>query len=44
MQTAPTWGCGYVAPNPVMQYTGKSFSKSLAKLFGFITMEEKEIQ
>jgi formate hydrogenlyase subunit 3/multisubunit Na+/H+ antiporter MnhD subunit len=36
-----TWGCGYVAPNARMQYTGKSFSKSLAKLFSFITVEEK---
>jgi hydrogenase-4 component B len=37
-----TWGCGYIAPRPSMQYTGKSFSKSLAKLFGFITMENKK--
>lgn len=37
-----TWGCGYVAPKPSMQYTGKSFSKSLAKLFGFITIEDKK--
>jgi hydrogenase-4 component B len=41
-EISPTWGCGYVAPSPVMQYTGKSFSKSLAKLFGFITMENKK--
>jgi formate hydrogenlyase subunit 3/multisubunit Na+/H+ antiporter MnhD subunit len=39
---APTWGCGYVAPHAAMQYTGKSYSKSLAKLFGFITMEDKK--
>lgn len=38
----PTWGCGYVAPNARMQYTGKSFSKTLAKLFSFITAEKKE--
>lgn len=37
-----TWGCGYVAPRVSMQYTGKSFSKSLAKLFGFITIENKK--
>jgi NADH:ubiquinone oxidoreductase subunit 5 (subunit L)/multisubunit Na+/H+ antiporter MnhA subunit len=37
-----TWGCGYIAPNTGMQYTGKSFSKSLAKLFGFITIEDKK--
>ncbi len=42
VETTPTWGCGYIAPKPVMQYTGKSFSKSLAKLFGFITIENKK--
>jgi hydrogenase-4 component B len=41
---SPTWGCGYVAPTPAMQYTSKSFSKSLAKLFGFITMENKKFE
>jgi formate hydrogenlyase subunit 3/multisubunit Na+/H+ antiporter MnhD subunit len=41
-ETSATWGCGYVAPTPALQYTGKSFSKSLAKLFGFITMEGKK--
>ena len=38
----PTWGCAYVAPNNRMQYTGKSFSKSLGKIFGFILVEEKK--
>jgi formate hydrogenlyase subunit 3/multisubunit Na+/H+ antiporter MnhD subunit len=42
IETHPTWGCGYVAPEVSMQYTGKSFSKSLAKLFGFITIENKK--
>lgn len=37
-----TWGCGYVAPNVHMQYTGKSFSKSLSKLLGFIVNEKKK--
>jgi hydrogenase-4 component B len=37
----PTWGCAYVAPNNRMQYTGKSFSKTLGKLFNFIIIEEK---
>lgn len=37
-----TWGCGYPTPNVHMQYTAKSFSKSLAKLFHFITQEEKK--
>jgi formate hydrogenlyase subunit 3/multisubunit Na+/H+ antiporter MnhD subunit len=37
-----TWGCGYTAANPRMQYTGKSFSKSLGKLLGFVVMEKKK--
>jgi len=44
VEISPTWGCGYVAPGPVMQYTGKSFSKSLAKLLGFITIENKKYE
>lgn len=40
-----TWGCGYVA-SPAdtgkMQYTGKSFSKTLGKLLGFIVTEKKK--
>lgn len=38
----PTWGCGYVAPKSSMQYTGKSFSKSLGKIFNFILIEDKK--
>jgi len=41
-QKNATWGCGYVAPNVHMQYTGKSFSKSLSKLLGFIVKEKKK--
>jgi formate hydrogenlyase subunit 3/multisubunit Na+/H+ antiporter MnhD subunit len=37
-----TWGCGYVAPRNSMQYTSKSFSKSLGKLTGFIVLEKKK--
>jgi hydrogenase-4 component B len=37
----PTWGCGYPKSSPRMQYTGKSFSKSLAKLIGVVSGEEK---
>jgi hydrogenase-4 component B len=36
-----TWGCGYVAPKYNMQYTSKSFSKTLGKLFGFVVSEKK---
>ncbi len=37
-----TWGCAYIAPNSQMQYTGKSFSKSLGKIFSFLLVEEKK--
>jgi hydrogenase-4 component B len=30
----PTWGCGYSAPRPSMQYTGASFASNLLDLFG----------
>jgi hydrogenase-4 component B len=38
---SPTWGCGYQAPDPGMQYSGKSFSKSFGKLMNFILIEKK---
>lgn len=41
-QKAETWGCGYVAPNVQMQYSGKSFSKSLGKLMGIVVNEKKK--
>jgi formate hydrogenlyase subunit 3/multisubunit Na+/H+ antiporter MnhD subunit len=37
-----TWGCGYIAPSTTMQYTGKSYSKSLSKLLNFIVLENKK--
>ncbi len=43
-RTHVTWGCGYTLPNPRMQYTGSSFSQSMAIVFRdllkFITREE----
>jgi len=36
-----TWGCGYLAPNERMQYTGRSFSKSFGKLLNFMLIEKK---
>jgi hydrogenase-4 component B len=42
ISTNTTWGCGYAAPNARMQYTGKSFSKSLGKLLNFIILEKKK--
>jgi hydrogenase-4 component B len=38
---SPTWGCGYPAYNPRMQYTGKSFSKNFGKLMNFVLIEKK---
>jgi hydrogenase-4 component B len=31
----PTWGCGYLAPTPRMQYTSSSFAQMLVGLFGW---------
>lgn len=31
--TGPTWGCGYGASNPRMQYTGSSFSSDFGNRF-----------
>jgi formate hydrogenlyase subunit 3/multisubunit Na+/H+ antiporter MnhD subunit len=36
-----TWGCAYASPNTRMQYTGKSFSKTLGKLLNFVLIEKK---
>jgi len=33
---AETWGCGYLAPTPRMQYTSSSFAASLVALFAGI--------
>jgi hydrogenase-4 component B len=40
--TGSTWGCGYAVQTSRMQYTGKSFSKSLGKLLSFIVLEKKK--
>jgi formate hydrogenlyase subunit 3/multisubunit Na+/H+ antiporter MnhD subunit len=37
-----TWGCGYVAPNSGMQYTGRAFSKPVGKIFDFLLIERKK--
>lgn len=33
---ANTWGCGYAAPTPRMQYTGSSFAQILASYFRWV--------
>jgi hypothetical protein len=35
VKIGPTWGCGYVAPTPRMQYTSSSFAQMLVVLFGW---------
>ena len=42
--TGATWGCGYTAPTSKIQYTGKSFSKSLSKMFNFLVIERKQYE
>ena len=37
-----TWGCGYVAPTPKIQYTASSYARSYSKLFSNILLIEKE--
>lgn len=44
VQTAATWGCGYTVPNSKMQYTGKSFSKPLGKIFNLLMIERKQYE
>jgi hydrogenase-4 component B len=39
-----TWACGYTAPTSKIQYTGKSFSKTLSKIFNFIVIERKQYE
>lgn len=39
--TCETWGCGYVAPIPKAQYTGRSYTRTFGNLLGFILIERK---
>src|SRR5262249_7835739 len=34
-ERVPTWGCGYLAPTPRMQYTSSSFAQMLVGLFSW---------
>jgi len=43
-RTDATWGCGYVAPGTRQQYTGKSFSKPLGKIFNTLLIEKKQFE
>ena len=35
VEYGPTWGCGFVAPTPRIQYTSSSFAQMLVGLFGW---------
>lgn len=43
-RTDATWGCGYTAPTSRIQYTGKSFSKPLGKIFNLWLIENKHFE
>jgi hydrogenase-4 component B len=36
VDASATWGCGYAAPTPRMQYTSSSFAQILVGLFGWV--------
>jgi hydrogenase-4 component B len=38
----PTWGCGYVAPSPRIQYTSSSFAQMLVGLFAWALVPRRE--
>ena len=42
VEVGETWGCGYTAPTPKIQYTATSFVKTLVKLFGVVFGFRKE--
>ncbi len=37
VESGPVWGCGYTAPNPRMQYTASSFSRTFLLLYKSLT-------
>lgn len=38
----PTWGCGYTAPTPRIQYTGYAYSRSVTILFSVFFNKKKD--
>lgn len=37
-----TWGCGYLAPSPRIQYTGTSFSEMVVNLLGTLVAPRRQ--
>jgi hydrogenase-4 component B len=42
VSTGPTWGCGYAAPTPRMQYTSSSFAQMLVGLFSWALRPKRQ--
>ncbi len=42
IEQGETWGCGYVAPNPKMQYTASSYARIFRKLFHPLVFMKKD--
>ena len=43
VERTSTWGCGYAAPTPRMQYTASSFARPLTQLFRLFLQPRDEI-
>jgi hypothetical protein len=41
VSVGPTWGCGYIAESPKLQYTASSFVRSYAKIIKPLTITKK---
>jgi hydrogenase-4 component B len=41
LRRAPTWDCGYAAPDARMQYTGGSFGRTASDWFSWILLPER---
>ncbi len=44
IKSGPTWGCGYTAGNPAMQYTSTSFASDYAKLSSPLISQKQHYQ
>jgi NADH:ubiquinone oxidoreductase subunit 5 (subunit L)/multisubunit Na+/H+ antiporter MnhA subunit len=44
VEKSVTWGCGYSAPTPRIQYTGSSFTRPIVILFRLLLQPQEEIE
>ena len=44
LRRAPTWGCGYAAPDARMQYTGGSFGRTASDWFSWVLRPERSMR